>query len=188
MTLSKNLSMGSSKEEPHRGERVELRSPSHDVAPALNGGAPSKQEITSSQETKKPQTHIASDTHREGQPFRENVVVPLHAGGDHFDELWGIWRRGHLADAATKPEAQRAFIQACNHPDPEVRADPAEIVARARSWIERFPDEPRYLPKLIVWLEERGWETEPPSRHRDNRYRRNGGKADLALLTLQHVG
>ena len=163
-----------------KGEAIKVereREDAHalDVAGALKGAASSKEK-------------------KEDQARKETTdrrVVVLHTGGDHFAQVWAIWRRGYVQDDApsNKAEAQRAFIKACNHPDPEVRTDPAEIVARARSWIERFPDEPRFLPKLIDWLEGRGWETEPPeSRRRDNRYRRNGGKADLALLTLQHVG
>jgi hypothetical protein len=199
LNLLNNHLMVSSKEETHKRERSADAHTPPDVAPALNGRAPSKKEkgkrsLTPEEDapkkkigTERDHYLCASETHKEGLPLRENVVVVLHTGGDHFNALWGIWRRGWAQDDApnNKAEAQRAFVKACNHPDPEVRADPQEIIERARSWVAGFPDEPRFLPKLVSWLAGRGWETEPPERRPRHYYRR--GKPNTALMMADYA-
>jgi hypothetical protein len=179
--------MKTSKEVFHRGERDELRSRSHDVAGGLKAAALKKKEeetqkVSASQDHLENHRFTADEINTESAEGDNRRVVVLHPGGDHFSELWAIWRRPWLADEATKPEAQHAFIEACNHPDPEVRADPVEIIERARNWVIDFPDDPRFLPKLSTWLAGRGWETEPPP----PRHRRRDRKISAAEWMLYH--
>jgi DNA-binding Lrp family transcriptional regulator len=154
-----------------REREASLRSHPPDVDGALKGAAPSKEKKEDA-----PKKEIA-----------DRRVVVLHPGGDHFNELSAIWRRGWAQDDApnNRAEAQRAFIEACNHPDPDVRADPIEILEAARSWIAGFPEDPSFLPKLVTWLEARGWETEPPRRRGRDYYRR--GKPNTALMMADYA-
>jgi Helix-turn-helix domain len=105
---------------------------------------------------------------------------------DAYAELRTIWNRGHIE---REDADRRAFEIARQH------ANDDDIIAGALAW-RKAHDNPRFLPKLCDWLDQRGWEKPPPQRaakrskaasKQDGQYR-NGKKFDGAGFALKYVG
>jgi hypothetical protein len=88
---------------------------------------------------------------------------------DGFAAFWAVYPR-RVAKAA----AERAWPKACQ------RSTPAEIVAAARRYAERPPDDPKFIPHPATWLSQARFEDETNVEHaarspkpQQPQYRRN---------------
>jgi hypothetical protein len=94
---------------------------------------------------------------------------------DRFQELRGIWQRGHAEDNTAD---RGAFIEACRVARVE------DILGGARAWFESAPD-PYFLPTLSKWLDDRCWAKPPPTpKKRNSSSRHRNGKRDPMEVVL----
>jgi len=107
---------------------------------------------------------------RVGAIKKNGLEAIENSNGAAWETLRSIWQRPWLDDQNAD---RAAFTKACHE------ADPAVIIAAARTWVETV-DEPRYLQPLAKWLGNRGWEKEPPKRGRGNRQMSTAEAAYLA--------
>jgi hypothetical protein len=101
-----------------------------------------------------------------------------------YGELRRAWPRPWMDDDAAD---RRAFDQACR------KASAGEIIRGALAYVQAFNDQPRYLPKLMLWLNAEGWKKKPPPGKSKpprpkRRHRSNGAKPDLARIMFTQAG
>jgi hypothetical protein len=169
--LLKNLEGVPKKEHPPGREReAELAlSTAPDPGGTRLNGAPPDSASAPSEERKQA---------RKKEPAADATVVSDYA------ELRKAWPRPWMDDDAAD---RRAFDQACR------KALAGEIIQGALAYVQAFNDEPRYLPKLAVWLNGEGWTKKPPPKKSkppgpNRRYRSNGGKPDMARIMFAQAG
>jgi hypothetical protein len=113
-----------------------------------------------------------------GAPEEKNKQEVVIAPDVAFLVLWMLWSsvRPHPDTDKDKTDARLAFAVVGRD------ADPDEIIAAARERIAAAKaDNPRFLPKLAIWLSNNNWRKEPPQR----KPTRNGGKVSLSRLAIE---
>jgi hypothetical protein len=149
-------------QERGRGRSLTLADPPAGGGAALTAAAPKRVEA-SKQEIIPPPSRVPSLNHER-----------------HWRELRAVWARP-AAFLDDQRADRAAFDWACREVAPE------EILDAARTHVAAA-DAPRFLKRLAVWLDARGWETVPPpkraKRRRQNRY----GKPDMMAFCLAEGG
>ena len=153
-----------------------------DAEPAARPQDPTRGEDAVSAELE-----ILDPNSRQQDPSAGRGVVAI-ADELAWRELRGIWDRGHPRDNLVRSIAiaRHAFAKACAAA--EGGAD--EIVAAARAW-RAGCDAPRYLPRLLDWLQGEGWTRPPPvkpKRQRSGRPERRGSSTHMMRTALKFGG
>jgi hypothetical protein len=87
-------------------------------------------------------------------------------------ELRGVWDRGGWTENNRADRA--AFDRACRQVAPEAIVEVAKVCVAAYA----AGDGVKFLPKLHMWLADRGWEKAPPAPKRAKRQQRASGWHD----------